>query len=63
MRLNNAKSITQTPADVAFDLGAAAHEGGFSRKENPYDKESERDEFDAWNNDRDHEKNYYEGEL
>lgn len=61
--MNYIKQITQTPVDIAFDLGVAAYEGGFSKKENPYDKESERCEFDAWNSGWDHERNYYEGKL
>lgn len=56
-------SAAQSSVDIAHDMGAAAYQDGFSRKENPYDKDSSPDEFNAWNNGWDHEKNYYEGKL
>lgn len=56
-------SAAQSSIDIAHDMGAAAYQDGFSRKENPYNKESSPDEFNAWNNGWDHEKNYYDGKL
>lgn len=54
-------SATQSSIDVAHDLGSAAYLAGFSRKENPYDRDSEPEQHKSWNSGWDHEKNYYEG--
>lgn len=54
-------SATQSSIDIAHDMGSASYHNGFSRNENPYDKEKSPDEYAAWHSGWDHEKNYYEG--
>lgn len=53
-------SAAQSSIDVAHDMGAASYTNGFSRNENPYDKDSQPDEYAAWQSGWDHEKAYYE---
>lgn len=53
-------SAAQSSIDVAHDMGAASYTYGFSRNENPYDKDSQPDEYAAWQSGWDHEKAYYE---
>lgn len=56
-------SAVQSSIDIAHDRGAAAYRCGFSKKDNPYNKDLSFNEFIAWNSGWDHEKNYYEGKL
>ena len=56
-------SATQSSIDIAHDLGSAAYLAGFSRKGNPYGRDSEPEQHKSWNSGWDHEKNYYEEKL